>query len=121
MRFEFFSHPFKKEVQDKFGTQYDVAKGFYEINSFPGCNQLAVSNHVFLEKEYRGKGFGQQFQESREHHTKLLGYDAVICTVKADNFPEIKLLEKNDWKKIWEFYNRETENIILIFAKNLNN
>lgn len=123
MRFEWCSIPFKNPNKSKKGiddNQLDCAKGFYEINSFPGCNQLAVSNNVFLEKEYRGKGFGQNFQEDREQHLKYLGYDAVICTVKAGNAAEIHLLEKNGWKPIFSFFNRETENNIIIYAKKLN-
>lgn len=32
--------------------------GYCELNPFPGCSQIVVSNHAFIYPEKRGKGNG---------------------------------------------------------------
>ena len=59
--------------------------GYCELNSFPGCNQIVVSNHAFIYPEKRGKGLGSKNHKLRVERAKFLGYDYFICTVKADN------------------------------------
>lgn len=96
---------------------FDGYKGFYELNPFPGCNQIIVSNHSFIAKERRGKGLGDQVHKERLAYIETLGYDYVICTVKEENIPQIKILEKNNWRHLDTFTNRETENTVRIYGK----
>lgn len=93
--------------------------GFYELNSFPGCNQLVVSNHAFIFPGYRGRGFGNLQHKERLEKAKELGYNCIICTVKANNLPEKKILMKNNWKMVFQFINKETNNDIEIWALTL--
>ena len=95
----------------------DLYGGFYELNPFPGCNQIVVSNHSWVAPEQRGKGLGDLIHKERLEHAKTLGYDYVICTVKADNVPQIKILEKNGWTLLDSFINRETTNQVLIYGR----
>lgn len=91
--------------------------GFCDLNEFPGCSQLVVSNHAFIYKEHRGQGKGDENHKKRLARIKSLGYDAVICSVRADNAPQIVILNKNGWKLVWSFRNRVTEKIIQIWVK----
>jgi predicted GNAT superfamily acetyltransferase len=93
--------------------------GFYELNPFPGCNQLVVSNHSWICPSKRGKGLGTVIHRQRLEKAKILGYDYVLCTVKADNVPQINLLNHNGWKCLDEFHNRETGNDVMIFGRRL--
>jgi L-amino acid N-acyltransferase YncA len=93
--------------------------GYCELNSFPGCNQIVVSNHAFIYKDKRGKGLGYLNHKLRLKRASFLGYDYLICTVKADNLPELAILKKSNFKELDEFLNTETGNIIKIFGKKL--
>lgn len=93
--------------------------GFYELNPFPGCNQIVVSNHAFIYPKFRGQGKGRQQHEERLQKAKDLGYDLIMCTVKADNARERHILESNGWKQCQRFLNQETDNLIVIYVKEL--
>lgn len=93
--------------------------GYCDLNEFPGCSQLIVSNHAFIYKEHRDQGHGDANHKARLKRCKELGYDAVICTVRADNFIERHILQKNEWNKIGEFFSKQTSHIIEIWMKNL--
>jgi L-amino acid N-acyltransferase YncA len=93
--------------------------GFCELNTFPGCNQIVVSNHAFIYRDKRGQGLGSKNHELRIERARFLGYDYILCTVKADNIPELKILEKHGFKELDEFLNNETGNLVKIFGKKL--
>jgi predicted GNAT superfamily acetyltransferase len=97
--------------------RFSNACGFYELNPFPGCNQLVVSNHAFVLPQHRGTGEGQRQHQERLDKAKELGYDYIICTVKAQNSVEIHILEKNSWSLLDDFYNKETGDQILIYGR----
>jgi L-amino acid N-acyltransferase YncA len=93
--------------------------GYCELNSFPGCNQIIVSNHAFIYHDKRGKGLGNQNHELRIERAKFLGYDYLLCTVKSNNLPELAILKKNNFKELDEFLNTETGTMVKIFGKKL--
>ena len=93
--------------------------GYGELNNFPGCNQITVSNHAFIYKVKRGQGKGHQNHKLRVERAKFMGYDYLMCTVKADNVAELKILNRGDFKELDEFINSETGSTIKIFGKKL--
>jgi len=97
----------------------DGIGGFYELNPFPGCNQIIISNHSWIPQEQRGKGQGGKVHQFRLKMAENLGYDYILCTVKADNIPQIRILEKNGWKRLDSFDNRETKNLVFLYGKQL--
>ena len=99
----------------RYGTEY----GFYELNPFPGCNQIVVSNHSWIGHKHRGKGIGTHEHQSRLEEIQRLGYDYAICTCKLENAPQQRILEKHGWKLLDSFENRETENKVLIYGKKM--
>lgn len=99
--------------------RYQTPFGFYELNPLPGCNQLVVSNHAFVEPEHRGTGNGQAAHEERLKRARELGYDYIMCTVRATNAVQIHILEKYEWKHLDTFRNRETGNDVSVYGKQL--
>lgn len=97
----------------------DGIGGFFELNPFPGCNQIVVSNHSWIPPEQRGQGKGTVIHKERLQKIRLLGYDYAICTVKATNEAQINILNRNGWKCLDEFLNRETGNVVLIFGRKM--
>lgn len=91
--------------------------GFFELNPFPGCNQIVISNHSLVYKDRRGNGVGSQEHSARLEKIKFLGYDYVLCTVKSDNIPQLKILSNNGWKQLDDFVNNETGNTVYIYGK----
>jgi len=99
----------------RYGSDY----GFCELNPFPGCNQIVVSNHSLVRKEFRGKGVGTKEHQNRLKVITHLGYDYALCTCKETNIPQIKILLNNGWKQLDSFKNQETENTVLIFGRQM--
>lgn len=97
----------------------DKVVGFYEINSLPGCPQVAVSNQAFIGPQYRKQGYGTRYHEQRLKEMKELGYNYVICTVNADNTPQLAILKKFDWKELSRFKNVQTSHDVILFGKHL--
>lgn len=93
--------------------------GFYELNPFPGCNQIVVSNHAFINPEDRGQGFGRKQHQSRLEEIASLGYDVAVCTVNESNTREIDMLKRNGWLWAFSFKNRETNNQVQFWYKRM--
>ena len=99
--------------------RFSDAYGFYELNPFPGCNQLIVSNHAVIYQDQRGKGYGQHQHIKRLEQIKLLGFDYVICTVNTNNAGEKHILKKFGWKMLDDFHNKETGNLVEIWGRKI--
>lgn len=99
--------------------RYSDVFGFYELNSFPGSNQIVVSNHAFIYPEYRGKGQGQIQHANRLAMATSLGYDVIVCTVNAKNDVEKHILRKNHWHQTHCFVSTETDNGLEVWFKTL--
>ena len=93
--------------------------GFCELNPFPCCSQIVVSNHAFIYKEKRGKGLGKQNHQLRIDRARFMGYDYLMCTVVSTNAPQLAILSKQGFKELDRFFNKETENEVVIFGKKL--
>ena len=101
------------------GMRFANEDGYGELNSFPGCNQIVVSNHAFIYKNKRGQGKGHRNHQLRGERAKFLGYDYLICTVKANNIAELKILDKGGFKELDEFDNSETGSTIKLYGKKI--
>lgn len=99
--------------------RYADENGFYELNDFPGCSQIVVSNNALIYKHKRGKGRGQEAHHFKLKKAKIMGYDYMLCTVISTNAVQIHILEKNGWKKLDEFVSRKTENTVIIYGRQL--
>lgn len=95
------------------------AQGYYELNHFPGCNQLVVSNHSCVFPENRGKGMGQELSEEKISVAKELGFDYMIATVVGSNERQLKIMKNNGWTQLDSFFNRESGNQVFIFGRRL--
>ncbi len=99
--------------------RYFNGYGYRELHSFPGCNQIVISNHAHIYPEFRGKGHGTIENKAQVTRAADMGYDYIMCTVRSCNVPQIKILEKNGWKHLDTFTNTQTENEILIYGRAL--
>lgn len=93
--------------------------GHYELTSLPGCNQIVVSHHAFINEEHRGKGNGKAAHYERLRHIDDLNYDYALCTINKANEAQSKILAKARWKMLDEFVNKETGNTVQIWGRRM--
>lgn len=93
--------------------------GFCDLNEFPGCSQLVVSNHAFIFSVHRGQGHGSENHRLRLSRARALGYSAMICTVRADNHVQKHILQKHKWKKVFFFNNDVNGHEVELWVKDL--
>ena len=97
----------------------DKVVGFYDINAFPGCNQIAVSNHAFIVPSERKKGYGTRFHKERLAVMEEMGYDYTLCTVKEANTPQLLILAAAGWEHLTTFPNSETGSVVQLWGRKL--
>lgn len=90
-----------------------------EIDSLPGCSQIAVSHSVFLPEHKRGKGQGSAAHAARLEALKQLGYDYVICTVQTTNIAQVRLMEKFTWSPLEMFVSTKTGHSVRLYGRRL--
>jgi len=92
-----------------------------EIDSLPGCTQIAVSHSVFLPKGLRGQSKGTVAGYKRDAYLRdSLGYDYALCTVASSNDVEKRCLITRGWKKLDNFMSTKTDHAVEIWGKSLN-
>jgi L-amino acid N-acyltransferase YncA len=67
----------------------------------------------------RGIGLGSKAHRDRLEKIKELGYNLAICTVVEKNTREIKILEKNGWKKVYVFTSSVSGHKIGLWVKDI--
>lgn len=92
-----------------------------ELDSLPGCTQVAVSHSVFVPPSIRGQGKGKAANERRCQDAYALGYDYIMCTSDAANVAQNHILVENGWKSIDRFVSRKTGHTVLLWGKQLEN
>lgn len=95
--------------------RFTSAFGHYELNPFPGSNQITVKNHAFVNIKGQGNGSKQHF-ESNEKAAEL-GYDYMLCTVREDNVAQIHILTAHGWNFFDSFLSTETGNVVQIWGR----
>lgn len=99
--------------------RYPAPYGYFEFNTFPGCAQLIVSNHAWVQPSKRNQGYGQEQQRVKLDMAAELGYNCIICTVDAKNTVEKHILKKNGWKHVHTFHNTESLKFIEIWIRDI--
>lgn len=91
--------------------------GTFVLSPMPGCCGIVVSNHLFVEKEYRGTNISKEFMKLKESTAQMLGYPAVIATTQTRNIAEIKSAKKRGYKIIKTWKNTRTGNELALLFK----
>ena len=84
-----------------------------EIDSLPGCSQVAVFHSVFNPTE-RQKGRGKMAHDARLDQARYLGYNTAMCTVNMDNIAQLKFLKKLGGKMFTRL-SQLKQNILSVF------
>lgn len=101
--------------------RYSIGYVFGEVDSLPGCSQIAVSHSVFTPKEFRGTGEGTRAGRIKDNNLfQFYGYDYALCTVASSNETEKRSLIQRGWKRLDNFMSRKTDHPVEIWGKSLN-
>lgn len=99
--------------------RYATEHGHYELNPFPGSNQIVVSSHAFVHPEFRSNGVGTQLSRERVEKAKELDYDYMVATVRADNAAQLAIMRKVGWKYLDSFHNHVTDVVVHLYGMRL--
>ena len=72
----------------------------FSLTEMPGCCGVLISFHSEVSSKFRNKGIGTILNQLRIEIAELLGYTVLMCTDKATNINQSKILKKNGWKSI---------------------
>jgi GNAT superfamily N-acetyltransferase len=92
---------------------------FFSIEQLRGCCGVCVSTGARVRVEYQWLGIGTLLNEMRLGMAKRLGYGVMLCTDALSNEPEVKILEKNGWKEMYNFVNPRTNRKLGIYLRTL--
>ena len=88
-----------------------------EIDTLPGCTQIAISHSVYLPTIHRGKGKGTLANSKRQRIIfDELGYDMMICTIDSSNTCQKQILRANGWKLLDKFVSSKTEHLVELWS-----
>jgi RimJ/RimL family protein N-acetyltransferase len=93
--------------------------GACELDSIPGCSQLAISHGVFIRESMRGQRLGYANHNLRLERARNLHYDCVMATVDAANEKEKRNLKEMGWSCLHNFKNSKTGHTVEIWAINV--
>lgn len=95
-----------------------------ENNNFIGCVQVKKIQwyqseicHFSIKEEYEGKGKSYELIKMAEEKAKNENSRVIQCTIRKNNTKSINFFTKNNYIKVNEFLNRETNNNVLILQK----
>lgn len=79
----------------------------FSLSFMPGNRRTLISHAALVKPEFRGKGVGTRMNKLREEAAREAGVTLMLATVRDDNAPEIRVLEKCEWKRLTQ--NTETK------------
>lgn len=99
---------------------YSSGEATAEIDSLPGCTQIAVVHAAFVDPLSRGKGVGSKAHMERLDFLRYeLLYDLALATVDLSNEHQLKIMEKAGWTQVYSFVSRKTRHHIGLFSLRL--
>jgi len=93
--------------------------GLAYMTEIPGtafCYHISHSNVV---PTHRGKGLGSLYHRERLDHIETLGATLATCVVNKNNVAEIKILQRNGWKFLHEFPDKEREETLILCCRDI--
>ncbi len=89
------------------------------LRGMPGCHGVCINHAVEVFDPYKNRGIGTILNDMRNEIARDLGYGVMVCTVVSTNIPQIRIMEKNFWQRMFEFNNLRTNNMVCFFKKDL--
>ena len=89
--------------------RFSSTNGAFCISPLPGNGQVAVTHNAFIKRGHRGQGKGHDLKLQQLILLEKEHYNYTICTVRADNEPQRKVLIKHGYKLLDSFISEQTD------------
>lgn len=96
-----------------------VSIGHFTMSTMPGCRPVIICNNVGVAEAFRHHGIGSWMQELRLRAAQLAGVQVLLCTVRATNQFQLRIMQKYDWKPLLNFVNPHTDNRVILFMREI--
>lgn len=90
-----------------------------EIDSLPGCGQVAIVHGSFVPTHFRGLGQGKAAHKARLKLMADLNYDAAICTVDLCNAAQVAIMRANNWTLGFSFWSSKTGHRVGVYMRTI--
>jgi hypothetical protein len=97
----------------------DVPIGSFTITELPGNGDVFMPIHVHIDKRFRGYGLGKLLNGIRIDVARKVDASAMLCSVRADNEIERKILFAQGWKQSGEFKHKTQHHTVEIWIRQL--
>ncbi|MGB4065379.1 MAG: GNAT family N-acetyltransferase [Azonexus sp.] len=96
--------------------RYATPYGAFHVDPMPGNPQVAICSGFFVFPKHRSKGNGHRLKAYQENVLFEQGYSLALCTVRADNAPQLAVLAKAQWDEGRTFFNEQTSALTTVFT-----
>lgn len=96
-----------------------VEIGHFTMSTMPGCRPVIICNNVGVTEAFRHHGIGNWMQELRLRAAQIAGIKILLCTVRATNQFQLRIMQKYGWKELNSFVNPNTDNKVILFMREI--
>jgi len=97
-------------------TRFAAKDGAFEIDSLPSQCQVAICHGFYIKPDSRGQGAAHTLKQYQNDCIKDLGYNYAICTVVASNMAQKRVLTRQGWIKLTDFYSERQDEDVEIWG-----
>lgn len=97
-------------------TRFATEDGAFEIDSLPSQCQVAICHGFYIKPDSRGQGAAYELKQYQNDCIRDLGYNYAICTVIASNMAQKRVLARQGWLKLTDFYSERQDEDVEIWG-----
>ena len=85
----------------------------------PGCGPVIITHGSEIYPDFRGQGWGTKLHKARLAAFYDAEFRVALCTVRQDNEPERRILQRFGWVEGVKFFNPQTRHDVSMWTKEL--
>lgn len=94
--------------------------GFFSIDAMPNQPSIAWCSDFTIHLKNRGKGLAHQLKAYQHDVLDVHGFTFAMCTVKASNEAQLKVLIKAGWNHKTTFHDARTGELVQLWSYAIN-
>lgn len=108
-------------TKDNVLIQYKMGHTIFahsSLTGFSGNHLIIISHNMYVYYDWRNKGIGTLLNIFRSEVLKQIGFKCIICTVRNDNTPQMRIMHNNGWRGL-DYYTYAINTTVNMFIKHL--
>lgn len=97
--------------------RYSGSNGAFYVSPLPGNSQVAVTHGTFVPKRLRRKGKGHELKMQQLIALEKDQYNYTLCTVRADNEAQRRVLKKAGYRLLDSFTSHQTDALTELWGR----